>query len=152
MNIFDSYTRHLQFSTIKYLYQTNFVLGVASFSITNARGEAITFSSTLDQTYRTLFIKNPMGSYNYKAYIEPLHYLSWMSIGIFSFVAPLFLYAIISIYSSLVKRGEVKSILKEFTLYKCMILAFSSLTLRGWDVTPTKLSSRMAFFMSVSKF
>lgn len=120
----------------------NLITGVTSFSITKARGTAITFT-------RTFFIKNPMGSYNYKAYIEPLHHLSWIFIGLFASVTPFFMYGIVYVIASFMVNGEEESVLKEFTLMKCAILTMSSLTLRGWDVTPSRMSSRAAFFMYV---
>ena len=127
----------------------NLITGVTSFSITKARGTAITFTTTLDQGFRTFFIKNPMGSYNYKAYIEPLHHLSWIFIGLFAIVTPFFMYGIVYVIASFMVNGEEESVLKEFTLMKCAILTMSSLTLRGWDVTPSRMSSRAAFFMYV---
>ena len=127
----------------------NVITGVTSFSITKARGTAITFSTTLDQGFRTFFIKNPMGSYNYKAYIEPLHHLSWIIIGLFAVVTPFIMYGIVYVAASVMINGEDESVLKEFTLMKCAILTMSSLTLRGWDVTPSRLSSRAAFFMYI---
>ena len=90
-----------------------------------------------------------MGSYNYKAYIEPLHHLSWIFIGLFAVVTPFIMYGIVYVIASLMINGEEELVLKEFTLMKCAILTMSSLTLRGWDVTPSRLSSRAAFFMYI---
>jgi hypothetical protein len=39
-----------------------------------------------------LFIKNPAGTFNYMAYIEPLNYLSWFFIFFGCILAPLILY------------------------------------------------------------
>ena len=123
-------------------------LAVFSLTMSNARSNAITFSKYLDTGYRTLFIKNPMDSYNYKVYIEPLHHLSWIFIGIFSLVMPFLLYLPFYIYSKFVNIGvEEEAVLREFTLEKCAILVLSCLTLRGWDVTPNWASSRAAFFV-----
>ena len=64
------------------------------FQVTHARSEVITFAQPIRETYHSLFIQNPSNTLNYKAYIEPLHYLAWMLVGLFCLVTPIFIYLI----------------------------------------------------------
>jgi ionotropic kainate glutamate receptor 5 len=61
-------------------------IAVASFTVTMDRSTVITFAQPITQIYHSLFIKNPTGSYNLNAYVEPLTHLSWAFIGIFALV------------------------------------------------------------------
>ncbi len=63
------------------------------FTVTKERSVVITFAEPITQIYHSLFIKNPSGTYNYMAYIEPLHYLSWIVILLFSSAVPLVMFA-----------------------------------------------------------
>ena len=68
------------------------LLGVTDFTVTRERSEAITFAMPITQIYFSLFIKNPVGTYNFLAYMIPLHNLSWVGIAIFALIVPVFLY------------------------------------------------------------
>jgi hypothetical protein len=61
-------------------------IAVTDFTVTMGRSTVITFAQPITQIYHSLFIKNPTGSYNMKAYVEPFHYLSWVFLGIFCLV------------------------------------------------------------------
>lgn len=114
--------------------------------MTYERSNAITFPRYIDIGKKTLFIKNPTNSYNYKAYFEPLHQVSWLSIGIFSFLMPFILYLPFFVYLKCFNNcNEEADVLREFTLGKCAILVLSSLTVRGWNVTPNWPSSQAVF-------
>ena len=52
----------------------------------------MTFAQPITQIYHSLFIKNPTGTFNYVAYIEPLQYMSWIGIGLFVILTPPFMY------------------------------------------------------------
>ena len=52
----------------------------------------MTFAQPITQIYHSLFIKNPVGTFNYVAYIEPLHYLAWVGIGVWILFVPPFLF------------------------------------------------------------
>ena len=52
----------------------------------------MTFAQPITQIYHSLFIKNPVGTFNYVAYIEPLHYLAWVGIGLWVLFVPPFLF------------------------------------------------------------
>ena len=72
-----------------HLLQTQQVdIAATDFTVTRARSDVITFAQPITQIYHSLFIQNPSGTFNYMAYIEPLHYLSWIFVGVFSVVTP----------------------------------------------------------------
>ena len=52
----------------------------------------ITFAQPITQIYHSLFIKNPQGTFNFKSYVEPMQYMSWIFIGLFLLITPPFLY------------------------------------------------------------
>ena len=52
------------------------------------RGVVITFANPITQIYHSLFIKNPAETFNWMAYIEPLHWLAWTIIVVFLLSAP----------------------------------------------------------------
>ena len=63
-------------------------LGITPFTITQDRSTVATFSTPLFQIYHSLFIKNPAETFNYTAYIKPMHWLSWVGLFIFSICVP----------------------------------------------------------------
>ena len=63
-------------------------IAATDFTVTRARSDVITFAQPITQIYHSLFIQNPSGTFNYMAYIEPLHYLSWVFVGVFCIVTP----------------------------------------------------------------
>ena len=68
-------------------------LGVTGFSNSFARAQVIDFSYRVQPpSFDKLLIANPLGSMNYMAYVQPLHYTAWYAIGIFIIVTPPFLY------------------------------------------------------------
>ena len=64
------------------------------FQVTHARSKVITFAQPIRETYHSLFIQNPSNTLNYMAYVEPLHYLAWMLVGMFCLVTPIFIFLI----------------------------------------------------------
>jgi hypothetical protein len=60
--------------------------------MTKERALAITYSDPIAYYYCGLFIKNPAGTLNYAAYIEPLNYASWLVVLVGCLLAPLILY------------------------------------------------------------
>ena len=75
------------------LLQTQQVDFAASdFTVTRARSEVISFALPITQIYHSLFIQNPSGTFNYMAYFEPLHYLTWIAVLIFCLVTPPFMF------------------------------------------------------------
>ena len=65
---------------------------MTDFTVTRARSKVMSFAQPITQIYHSLFIKNPSGALNYMAYIEPMHYLAWISVIIFCLCTPPFLY------------------------------------------------------------
>ncbi len=98
----------------------------------------MTFANPITQIYHSLFIKNPTEAYNFTAYTEPMHWLSWIGVLILiSFGPPLLFLAI-----RFPKRDPIAS--AEFTLSKSYIYILSTLTMRGWSDLPFKTAARMA--------
>lgn len=62
------------------------------FTITQERSVVMTFTSPITQIYHSLFIRNPAGSPNYTAYMEPFHVLSWIALACFVVVTPMAVY------------------------------------------------------------
>ena len=81
-------------SGIVHLLQTQQVDFATDFAVTHARTEVISFALPIRHIYHSLFIQNPSSTFNYLAYVEPLHYLAWMMVGIFCLVTPIFIYLI----------------------------------------------------------
>ena len=65
---------------------------VADFTVTKARGEVVTFAYPLGQTYYSLYIQNPSGTFNYRAFFEPMNNRCWFCIGLFCMLTPFILY------------------------------------------------------------
>ena len=55
-------------------------MAITPFTVTYERSAVMTFTTPLTQIYHSLFIKNPAETFNYLAYIEPMHWLSWVGI------------------------------------------------------------------------
>ena len=63
-------------------------IATTAFTVTHERSAVMTFATPLTQVYYSLFIKNPADTFNYMAYIEPMHWMSWISILILIFFVP----------------------------------------------------------------
>ena len=63
-------------------------IAVTDFTVTNERSAVMTFATPIIQIYHVLFIKNPAETFNYTAYIEPMHWLSWVGIFVFILTLP----------------------------------------------------------------
>ena len=55
-------------------------IAATDFTVTQERSAVMTFASPITQIYHSLFIKNPTETFNYMAYIEPMHWLAWVGI------------------------------------------------------------------------
>lgn len=62
------------------------------FTVTMERSAVMTFANPITQIYHSLFIKNPTETYNYTAYTEPMHWLSWVILLVFIGLVPPFLW------------------------------------------------------------
>ena len=115
------------------------VSAVASLTITKGRSNVITFAQPIVQFYHALFIKNPLGTFNFKAYFEPFKYMSWFFVGIFCVLAPTLLF--------IIARFGYEPLKCEFTWAKSQVFVLCALTMRGWNVSPNQFSSRCAFIV-----
>jgi hypothetical protein len=52
------------------------------------RAAVMSFAQPITQIYHSLFIKNPTEALNFKAYMDPLHYLSWIVLFTFCVCTP----------------------------------------------------------------
>ena len=120
-------------------YKIIIILAVTSFTVTRARSNVITFAQPIVQIYHALFIKNPLGTFNFKAYFEPFKYMSWLFVGLFCILAPTFLFVI--------ARFGYEPMKCEFTWAKSQVFVLCALTMRGWNVSPNQFSSRCAFIV-----
>ena len=65
---------------------------VAPLTVTKSRSTVVTFMEPIIYIHYSVFIKNPSETFNFVAYIEPMHYLAWAFVIIFSIMTPPFLY------------------------------------------------------------
>ena len=114
-------------------------IGLSGFAISSARATVIDYSTTINEDFSTLFIKNPSGTFNFMAYVVPLRHMSWFFVGLFTLVAPISLF-----FTARLGHEPMKD---EFTWGKSQIFVLGSLTMRGWKVTPNKYSCRCAFIV-----
>ncbi len=63
-------------------------LAPQDITITLERSEVADFTEPFIQYYTRVFLKNPVGTYNFIAYLEPLHYLTWVFTLLVCLVAP----------------------------------------------------------------
>ena len=124
---------------IPFELKTIILLAVASFTVTKARSNVITFATPIVQIYHAVFIKNPLGTFNYKAYFEPFRYMSWLLVGLFCILTPTFLFVI--------ARFGYEPMKYEFTWAKSQVFVLCAVTMKGWNVSPNQFSSRCAFIV-----
>ena len=65
------------------------ILAVTDLAITSSRSAVISFASPVTSSHNRLFIKNPTGSFNMKAYSEPLRDFCWIGVGSFCLLCSL---------------------------------------------------------------
>ena len=99
----------------------------------------MTFASPITQIYHSLFVQNPSETFNYMAYIEPMHWIAWAGLIGWCLVAPPFLFLPC-------RFPERDDNYHEFTLPKSYVYQLSTLTMRGWDILPERISPRVSLF------
>ena len=62
------------------------------FAVTKERSTVVAFTDTISESYHSLFIKNPAETFNLMAYIEPMHWLTWIGLFVLLATVPLILY------------------------------------------------------------
>merc|ERR1719483_613740 len=113
-------------------------IAIAPFITTFQRSQVISFIHALDNVHDEVAIKNPTDTFNFGAHTDPLQLWSWIFIAIFCIVCPPFLY-----FTARFGGKDLRQ--EEFTLAKSFIVTLYGIILKGWNVTPTKLSPRLAF-------
>ena len=104
---------------IQMLQNREIDLAPMSFLVTLERNTVVSFSSPITYVFNTLFIKYPI-SYDAKAYLEPLHYLSWIFLFVFCLIAPIFL--VLAIKWSFLGISFKYSIIKSYFFFFSILL------------------------------
>ena len=151
------------FITLYYLL----ISAISPFILTNERAQAISYLHSLNNVHDEVAIKNPTDTINIGAYTTPLTLWSWISIGIFCVVCPPFLYfttkeddencrqlqsngsfqIFLFLFKNYLSYGGKDADHKSFTLEKSFLVSLYGMILKGWSVTPSKLSPRIVFIM-----
>ena len=77
---------------VKLLANQDIDIATTTFAVTQERSTVITFASPIFDTYYSLFIKNPAEIFNIMAYIEPMHWLTWVGMLVLLATVPPLLY------------------------------------------------------------
>ena len=72
------------------------------FAVTEERSTVMTFTNTISESYHSLFIKNPAETFNLMAYIEPMHWLTWIGLFVLLATVPPLLYLAVRYLTNLV--------------------------------------------------
>ena len=70
-------------------------IGLVAFIISYERSLVASFPFGFGTSKQTFFIKTPMDSFNWLAYIVPFHWFVWLAVLIMVILASLFLYFIL---------------------------------------------------------
>ncbi|TRY79477.1 hypothetical protein TCAL_06562, partial [Tigriopus californicus] len=63
-------------------------MAIADFTVTKERSSVVSFAEPIAQIYHSLFIKNPSGTPHYGAFVEPLHWMVWLTLILFIVMTP----------------------------------------------------------------
>jgi hypothetical protein len=72
------------------------------FAVTEERSTVMTFTNTISESYHSLFIKNPAETFNLMAYIEPMHWITWIGLFVLLATVPPLLYLAVRYLTNLV--------------------------------------------------
>ena len=72
------------------------------FAVTKERSTVISFTDTISESYHSLFIKNPAETFNLMAYIDPMHWLTWIGLFVLLATVPPLLYLAVRYLTNLV--------------------------------------------------
>ena len=108
---------------------------------TAARAESADFSIPLTFAYAAIFIKNPVGDYNYESYVEPMAYLSWGLLMVFLLCTPPFLYFIFSYNPN---PQDKMSLAESFAA------VFMTITMMGAPYHPKNISARIVLLRYIN--
>ncbi len=125
---------------VRMLQMDEIDIAPTDFTVTIERSAVMSFLNPITQIYHSLFIKNPSDSYNFQAYIEPMHWLAWVILLVFIALVPPFLW----LTTRFPEKDEAAY--HEFTLGKSYVYLTSALTMRGWSDMPVKTCAQIALF------
>ena len=72
------------------------------FAVTKERSTVVAFTDTISESYHSLFIKNPAETFNLMAYIDPMHWLTWIGLFVLLATVPPLLYLAVRYLTNLV--------------------------------------------------
>ena len=91
------------------------------FAVTEERSTVMTFTNTISESYHSLFIKNPAETFNLMAYIEPMHWLTWIGLFVLLATLPPLLYLAVRYLTNLVLNiFSEKMMVQNATLLKSL--------------------------------
>ena len=90
-----------EYTMNQFIFQNCFPVAAFAFMITEARSEVVSFSTPIDDVFHTVFIQNPIASYNYAAYTSPLTNITWIMFLVWSLVTPPILYILARLTTNL---------------------------------------------------
>ena len=64
------------------------LIAVAAFAASFARSQVVDFAHPLWRADHKFLIKNPIGDFNYLAYVQPFNSLAWLFVGLFLILTP----------------------------------------------------------------
>ena len=91
------------------------------FAVTKERSTVVTFTDTISESYHSLFIKNPAETFNLMAYIDPMHWLTWIGLFVLLATVPPLLYLAVRYLTNLVLNiFSEKMMVQNATLLKSL--------------------------------
>ncbi len=69
-------------------YFDGFCSAVADLLTTFSRSQVASFGISLLESYYGMLIKNTSGRFNWLAYLEPLHFMAWLSVFVICATLP----------------------------------------------------------------
>ena len=88
----DIGTKCLEIVNCHYFDWSDFIPAVTPLAENLERTQVISFSIPIYQARTQIFMENPRDALNYFTYVESLTWMAWTFVGLFSLIAPPFLY------------------------------------------------------------
>ena len=124
------------------LIQNRTQIGLASFSITHARGMVIDYSPALVEGTDQMFIKYPGREASWTTYVQSFDVSLWVAL---IFLLVLMVFCLSSTY---LIGPEMKRNPNSFDFWTTMIIIFGSQVCQGSSLDPKSLLSKIVFFIS----
>ena len=113
--------------------KTSSTIAAAPLTVNEARLASCSFTTPLELSFQSLFIKNPKSVYNYAAFHEPLTNLAWVVILIYLIILPLLIFLVVFF------SGENPLI----PLEECYGLVYVAIISLGNTHAPKNISTRI---------